>query len=261
MTDEIDERAKLAETMARDAARLAMSFFNDRARLDIRSKGKRDLVTAADQAVERLIRERVTAAFPQDRVLGEDEGGEIADRLWVVDPIDGTANFARGLPSFAVSIAFCREQHPLIGVIAEPAAAAIYTAKKGGGAFRNGVAIRASTATELDQSFVEFGYAERRTAEENLRLMRRMIDSGCDVRLIGSATLGLARVAEGLSEGYCELYLNSWDVMAGLVLIEEAGGRVCDFLANDGLRCGNPTIVSAPGIAEALAHVTGLAFS
>lgn len=238
-----------------------MSFLNDRSRMDIRAKGPRDLVTAADKGVERLIRDRVAAAFPEDHVLGEEEGGEINDRLWVIDPIDGTSNFARGLPSFAVSIAFCLDGQPVIGVIAEPAAAAIYTSRKGGGAFKNGIPIRASSVSDIGQSLVEFGYAPRHSRDENLALMRRMMDGGCDVRLIGSATLGLARVAEGLSDGYCELYLNSWDVMAGLVLVSEAGGQVCDFLANDGLRRGNRTIVSASGIADSLAQVSGLSFT
>ncbi len=106
---------------------------------------------------------------------------------------------------------------------------------------------------------VELGYAERHSAEANLAMKRRLLDAGCDVRTIGSAALGLARVAEGRLDAYCELHLNSWDVMAGLVLIAEAGGRVNDFLAHDGLTTGNAMLGATPGLYEELARVTGLA--
>ncbi len=258
MTDDIAARAELAQSMAKDAAALAMTFWRGAAALDVRTKGLRDYVTAADTAVEKLIRERIAAAFPSDGFLGEESGGGVAPRLWVVDPIDGTANFARGLPQFGVSIAFCVDGRPIIGVVAEPAMGAIYTARRGGGALRNGVQIHTSDANDLKWSLVEFGYTERRTAEENLALMRRMVDAGCDVRLVGSAALGLARVAEGRSDGYCELHLNSWDVLAGMLLIAEAGGKTNDFLAGGGLTQGNPMLAAAPGVAAQLAQIMGL---
>ena len=258
MTDGIAARAELAQSMAKDAAALAMTFWRGAAALDLRTKGLRDYVTAADTAVEKLIREQIAAVFPGDGFLGEESGGAAASRLWVVDPIDGTANFARGLPQFAVSIAFCVDRKPVVGVVAEPAMRAFYSARLGGGAFRNGTRIHASGTTDIQQSLVEFGYTERRSAEENLALMRRMVDAGCDVRLVGSAALGLARVAEGRSDGYCELHLNSWDVLAGMLLIAEAGGKTNDFLAGDGLTQGNPMLAAAPGMTASLARIMGL---
>ena len=264
MTPDIARRAEYAESMAREAAALALEFQRDPARLEVGSKGLRDYVTAADLAVERLIRERVNAAFPDDGFLGEEGGGEEsggapAARLWVVDPIDGTANYARGLPHYAVSIAFCLDGRPVLGAIAEPAAAAVYTARRGGGAFRNGTPIRAAPTRDMDRSLVEFGYTERRSADDNLALMRRLVDGGCDVRMVGSAALGLARVAEGRTDAYVELYLNSWDVLAGLLLVAEAGGRHNDFLANGGLRRGNQMLAAAPGVAGRLESMTGIA--
>jgi myo-inositol-1(or 4)-monophosphatase len=252
------QRAALAEAVAREAAALAMGYFGDRARLDIRSKGLRDHVTAADHAVEALIRGRIAHAFPGDGFLGEESGGTPAPLLWVVDPIDGTTNFARGLPQFAVSIAFCVGETPMIGVVAEPAAGAVYAALRGGGAFRNGTQVRAAATVDLAQSLVEFGYTEQRSATANLALMRRLVNAGCDVRLVGSAALGLARVAEGRVDGYCELHLKSWDVLAGMLLVAEAGGRTNDFLADDGLMRGNPMLAAAPSIARPLARIMGL---
>ncbi len=258
MTDDMIHRAELAEAVAREAAKLALSFWRNESTLGIRAKGLRDYVTAADTAVEKLIRERIATALPGDGFLGEESGGAAASRLWVVDPIDGTANFARGLPQFAVSIAFCADGKPVIGVVAEPAMGIFYTARHGGGAFRNGVRLHTSNTNDIERSLVEFGYAERYTAEENLALLRRLVDAGCDVRLVGSAALGLARVAEGRIDGYCELHLNSWDVMAGMLLIAEAGGKTNDFLAGDGLIQGNPMLAAAPGVAARLAQIMGL---
>jgi myo-inositol-1(or 4)-monophosphatase len=258
--DEIDRRFRVAQAVARDAAALALDFMRDPARLEIRAKGRRDYVTAADAAVEQLIRARIAKEFPGDGVLGEEGGGAVAPFLWVVDPIDGTSNFARGLPNFCVSIAFCVDGRPEIGVIQEPVLGTLYAARRGGGAFRDGVRLQPSETREPGQSMIEFGYCERMSSAQNMALMQRLVDAGCDVRVAGSAALGLARVAEGRIDGYCELHLWSWDVLAGLLLIEEAGGRTNAFLANNGLTGGNPVLASAPGLADALQSVTGMAW-
>ncbi|MCK6452136.1 MAG: inositol monophosphatase [Alphaproteobacteria bacterium] len=238
---------------------LALEFQRDPARLRVQAKGRRDYVTAADMEVERLIRERLAGEFPGDGFLGEEGGGAAAPRLWVVDPIDGTTNFSRGLAGFAVSIAFCQDGRPEIGVIAEPAAGAMFTASRGEGAFRNGVRIRTSGTRDLDRCLVDFGYTERRGAADNLALVRRLLDAGCDIRQGGSAALGLAHVAAGELDGYCELHINSWDVLAGLLLVEESGGRISDFLEGGGMLGGNTVLAAAPGIAERLASVCGIA--
>ncbi|MGQ0676891.1 MAG: inositol monophosphatase family protein [Rhodospirillales bacterium] len=259
MPDDIAARAELARSIAGEAAALAMTFWRRAGALEVKAKGLRDYVTAADIAIEKLICERVAAAFSGDGFLGEEGGGTAAPCLWVVDPIDGTGNFARGLPHFAISIAFCLDGQPVIGAVAEPATGDIYTARRGGGACKNGAPIRASAANDLAHSLVEFGYAEPCSAAENLALMRRMVEAGCDVRLIGSAALGLARVAEGRSDGYCELYLRSWDVLAGMLLVAEAGGRTNDFLAGNGLTKGNPMLAAAAGVAVELGKAMGVA--
>lgn len=258
--DQFDRRFAVAQETAREAAALALEFMRDPARLEIRAKGLRDYVTAADAAVERLIRDRIAAAFPEDGFLGEEGGGAVAPLLWVVDPIDGTSNFARGLPHFCVSIAFCADGQTEIGVIVEPVSGTLYTARRGGGAFRDGTKLRASATRETRQSMIEFGYCERLKSAVNMGLLQRLVDAGCDVRVAGSAALGLARVADGRIDGYCELHLWSWDVLAGLLLVEEAGGRTNAFLANNGLSNGNPVLASAPALADALQRASGMSW-
>ncbi|MCC6470155.1 MAG: inositol monophosphatase [Alphaproteobacteria bacterium] len=255
---DIARRMATATALARECAALALEHRRDPARMNVQAKGRRDFVTAADLAVERLIRERISREFPGDGFLGEEGGGASAPLLWVVDPIDGTNNFARGLPSFAVSIAFCVDGRPVVGAIAEPVTGAIYTARKGGGSFRDEAPIRVSDVGALDQAMIEYGYAERRPVADNLDLARRLLDAGCDVRQVGSAALGLARVAEGCLDAYCELHLNSWDVLAGMLLVEEAGGRFSDFLAGDGMTRGNSVLAATPGLVDDLKRVTGL---
>jgi myo-inositol-1(or 4)-monophosphatase len=244
--------------MARNAAALAREFLARRESMVVRAKAPRDYVTEADVAVEKLIREEIARAFPEDAVLGEEGGGTMASRLWVIDPIDGTNNFAHGLPQFAVSIAFCIDGQPVLGVIAEPANGTLYRAQRGAGAFRDGEKIRVSGTTALDQSMVEYGYADLRSTADNLGLIGRLVDAGCQIRQMGSAAMGLARVADGRTDGYCELYLNSWDVLAGMLLITEAGGRFNDFLSDDGIMQGNAVLGATSGIMAALARVTGI---
>ncbi|MCC7049930.1 MAG: inositol monophosphatase [Alphaproteobacteria bacterium] len=256
---DIGRRLDLAVELARQCGARALELRRDRAALDVQAKGQRDFVTVADVAVERMIRERLAHAFPGDGFLGEEGGGGAAPLLWVVDPIDGTTNYSHGLPGFAVSIAFCVDGKPAIGVIAEPAAGAMYTTRRGAGAFRDRERLKVSATRGLDRCLVDFGYTEKRGTAANLDMQRKLLDAGCDLRQNGSAALGLARVAAGEFDGYCELHINSWDVLAGLLMVEEAGGRSSDFLANDGMLRGNPMLAATPGVADELAAVLGIA--
>jgi myo-inositol-1(or 4)-monophosphatase len=116
-----------------------------------------------------------------------------------------------------------------------------------------------SDTTEFERCLVDLGYTERRGTEANLNLQRKLLDAGCDIRQNGSAALGLARVAAGAFDAYCELHINSWDVLAGLLMVEEAGGRANDFLVGNGMLQGNAMLAAAPGVADRLAAVLGIA--
>jgi myo-inositol-1(or 4)-monophosphatase len=208
--------------------------------------------------VERVIRERLITAFSRDSFFGEESGGDFGRDVWVVDPIDGTANFARGIPHFCISIAFVRDLQTEVGVIYQPATDELYVARRGGGATLNGRRIRVSGLTDPRQAMIEAGWSTRRPSAPYIALVDHLYRVGAQVRRAGSGTLGLAYVADGRTDAYCELHMNSWDVLAGLLLVEEAGGYVNDFLAEDGLRRGNAVLGCTPAFRDLVSEAMGL---
>ena len=149
---DLTKRLEVAERVAKEAGALALDYFRNRDRLAIEHKGKQDLVSIADRDVETLIRRELSAAFPGDQFIGEEEGGTEADRLWVIDPIDGTLNFLRGIPSWAVVIAWVEQGRTLLGVTYDPVHDELWTARRGQGAFRNGQRIAVTPTASPDQA-------------------------------------------------------------------------------------------------------------
>jgi myo-inositol-1(or 4)-monophosphatase len=256
MSSDLDSRLDLAKTIAREGGAMMLKAFNDRTGEPVHKfKGTHDYLTETDGAVEKLVRDRIAKAFPADSFLGEEsveEGAQFGRDIWVVDPIDGTSNFARGVPHFCISIAFVRDGEIEIGVVYEPVRDELYVARRGGGATRNGAPIRVSGLTDIKQCIVEAGWSHRRPNEDYVAFVDQLYRDGAQVRRAGSGTLGLAYVADGRSDAYCELHINSWDALAALLLVREAGGWTNDFLANDGLRQGNAVIGCTPGIRNVL---------
>jgi myo-inositol-1(or 4)-monophosphatase len=246
---DLDERLATASAVAREAGAFARTAFGHAPQSRVRAfKGLQDYVLESDAEVERVIRERLLAAFPNDAFFGEESGGDFGRRVWVVDPIDGTANFARGIPHFCISIAFVRDGRTEIGAIYQPVTDELYVARRAGGATLNDRPIKVSGLTDPRRAMIEAGWSTRRPSAPYVAMVDRLHRAGAQVRRSGSGTLGLAYVADGRLDGYCELHINSWDVLAGLLLIEEAGGWVNDFLADDGLRRGNAVIGCTPGL-------------
>ena len=257
-TGELDDRLGVAQAVALEAGRLAASMhLESDGGLQILTKGKFDLSTAADSAVERLIREKLAGHF-NDPVLGEELGGEIAETLWVVDPIDGTYNFIHGLPNWGVSIGLMHAGSPVLGVIYNPTSGELFSAIKGRGATLNGGAMRVSGAAHISRPLVEVGWSNRQTLESYLALQSRLTAAEIEVRQQGSAALGLASVACGRLDAYIEAHINSWDVLAGLVLVGEAGGWSNDFLANGGLSKGNPVLACTPPMRAQLSAIADI---
>jgi myo-inositol-1(or 4)-monophosphatase len=259
----LTRRFLAAKAIAVEAGHLALRLLADPASLDVQLKGPQDFVTAADRAVERLIAERLAAAFPEDAFLGEEFGSSAkrpkAAALWVVDPIDGTSNFARARAEWVISIGLVRDGKPEIGVIYHPPADELFAARRGRGAHRNGVAIRASRLTLLSEATVGFDYSSGTPPVQHVAQVQAMLERGGEYRRNGSAALSLAHVADGRLDGFVELQLNAWDVVAGMVLVSEAGGWTNDFLSGAGLTKGNPMIAAAAGIRDELLALTGLA--
>lgn len=172
--------------------------------------------------------------------------------MWVVDPIDGTGNFARGIAGFAISIAFSLNGDTRIGVVFDPVAEELFVARRGHGAFCNGERMRVSTTATMGRAAVEAGYSRRTSSRDYLALMARLLDAGCECVQFGSAARGLAQVAAGRIDGYVEAHLFAWDVLAGLLLVEEAGGYADPFpLEGDGQK-GLPVRACTRGLARQL---------
>jgi myo-inositol-1(or 4)-monophosphatase len=259
MTDPaIESRYLAALGLAQEAAELAMTYFADSAKLAVSMKGAQDWLTAADGAVEAHIRKRVAAAFPGDAVMGEEMGGGDAENLWIVDPIDGTANFARAHPHWCVSIGFLRKGIPEIGVIIAPVMGETWAARRGGGAVRNGKPIRVSEIDSFSRAAIEVGWSTRRPGLEYQGIVKAVMDEGAAAKRCGSGALGLAFVADGRSEGYVETHINSWDVAAGVVIVAEAGGVLNPFFTGDALTEGNPILAAPPALAGRLSALSGI---
>jgi myo-inositol-1(or 4)-monophosphatase len=259
ITGELDAREEALVAVTREAGALARELFSKPQAVKL--KGKQDFITEADSEVERLIVERLQARFPRDAFLGEESGasGDAtgSDGLWVIDPIDGTANFAHRIPHFCVSIAFMAGADLALGAIAAPMYGELYRARLGQGAFLNDRAMRVAE-TNIKQAIVELGWSSRRPTRAYTALVERVLGTGATFMRAGSGALGLAYVADGRTHGYCELHINSWDTLAGLLMVREAGGWTNDFLGNNGLARGNAVLACAPGLKDALVAATGV---
>ena len=228
----MDQRMRTAERAAREAGALLREMLGTH--ISIRSKGVRsNLVTEADTQSEALIRKLIAQEFPDDALLGE-EGGATAGHgtgRWIVDPLDGTTNFAHGYRCFCVSIAFESEGALLLGAVYDPMADEMYSAEKGAGATCNGERLAVSPNGDLRDGLVVTGFPPlgAEGAIPNMRTMERFMRRAQAVRRDGSAALDLCYVAAGRFEGFWEAGLHAWDVAAGALIVAEAGGRVTDY--------------------------------
>lgn len=249
---ELVARRHAAEAVAHDAGLLATRYLANPAALEMRRKGPQDVLTAADGAVERLIVATLRGAFPHDAFLGEEggrvNGGDAQSACWVIDPIDGTANFARGLPHWCVSISLVSAGRTELGVIYDAGADLLYAATRGTGSWRNGERLAVSSTTDITRANVDVGYSSRTPVEPFGSLVTGLLRRGISVTQYGSAALGLARVADGRLDGYAERHLYAWDALAGLLLVEEAGGCANAFLTGEAMTAGNETIAATPAL-------------
>ena len=254
------ELMTVVEEVVRAAGRMVHKAFTAKDKPAYSLKGRQDYLTATDGAVEQFVREQIAQRFPGDAVLGEEAGGAAdGPRLWIVDPIDGTANFARQIPHFCISLGLMVDRRLEAGAIYEPMHDELFIAERGKGAWHNGQRMHVSTVSELSAASVEIGWSTRTPVASYLDLVGRAAQAGCAVRRAGSGSLGLAYVAAGRTEGYAEAHINSWDVAAGLLLVQEAGGRVNDFWAADGVKNGNAVLVTNHFLSSELSVLTSIA--
>ena len=253
--DALEERLVAAKAIALQVGAKALEYFNNRSQLLVQHKGLQDLVTQVDQAVEKEITESLLQQFPTDTVFGEETGGTPSQAVWVIDPIDGTTNFVRGNPYFCISIAFVLNQEIAIGVVYDPVADELYSALKGHGAHCNETPLQASTCGHLTEALLGLGFSRKTDPSDYARMIDKFIHAGCEYRRYGAAALMLAHTAAGRFDGFFELYLNSWDALAGLILCQEAGAYVEPFLSNNALTEGNRALVCSKNLQEAFLHL------
>jgi myo-inositol-1(or 4)-monophosphatase len=226
--------------IAREAGALLMHHFHQH--LKIEYKGDADLVTAADRAAEVLIRERIRQQWPMHDVLGEEQGlsDQGSEYRWYVDPLDGTTNFAHGFPVFCVSIALEhlapghqtleRKGKRIAAVIYDPTRDELFSAEQGRGAHLNGETIHVSKTAVLKESLLATGFpSHKRHKNPNIYFYHQITLHTHGVRRAGSAALDLCNVAAGRFDGFWEFNLNPWDTAAGVLIVEEAGGKVTRF--------------------------------
>ena len=227
---------------------------------EIKFKGEVDLVTKADENAEQAIKQVLQKTFPNYGMLAE-EGGELKGEgnvRWIVDPLDGTTNFAHGLPLFCISIALERDSEVVLGVVYDPMANETYTAERGGGATLNGEPIVVSDTDDPIRALLATGFPyDRDEVPAALELFGRFAVHTQGMRRLGSAALDLCYVAAGRLDGYYERGVKTWDIAAGTLILREAGGKVTNYSGHElDLEVGE--VVASNALLHAdLLHVTG----
>ncbi len=240
------------------AARRAGNVINRGARdldlLTITSKGPKDFVSEVDREAERTIVETLLASYPDHAILAEEgtaKGANAdAENVWIIDPLDGTTNFLHGFPQYCVSIALAQRGQITQGVIYDPVRNDLFTATRGRGAFLNDRRIRVSRRQHLRDCLIGTGFPFRDGSylDTYLRMMKTMIEQTAGLRRPGAAALDLAYVAAGFYDGFWEVGLNAWDVAAGSLLIQEAGGLIGDLAGDGDFLHGGQVIAATPKI-------------
>lgn len=200
----------------------------------VKEKGVADYVTQVDVAVQDFLKKELYMLAPDIQFLGEETGLQQmdADSYWILDPVDGTTNLIHDYRHSVVSLALCRKKEIVLGIVYDPYHDELFSAVKGEGSFLNGNPIHVSPARKLSETIIGIGTGKREQAKENFAKFLKVYENSQDIRRIGSAALELSYTACGRQGGYFEGFLNPWDYAAGMLLIQEAGGKVTDRNGN-----------------------------
>ena len=263
MSGDASQREKFAIDLAKRAGEMGLRYFRKLDELTIESKGHQDLVSEADRDVETFIRTALHDAYPDDGVIGEEHAPTkgVSGFDWVIDPIDGTANFVRGIPAWTVVIAGVRAGETEVAVIHEPSTGETFHGHLGGGAFLNGRPIRTSPLASLGEGSVGTGFSNRREVRNIVPFIDMLVSEGGVFYRNASGALMLAYVASGRLLAYVEEHMNAWDCLAGLLLIEEAGGRIVKPDPKTVLAEGTVVIAGCKGVFDRVEAMCTEAFS
>jgi len=242
-----------AEEVARVGARELARFWRRLDDSQVSEKARNDLVSAADQASEAAIMKEIGRRYPEHRILSEeagDTGGAPGAPTWIVDPLDGTTNFVHGIPQWAISVAIAVDDRVQIGVILDPLRDDVFRAARGHGTWWNGEKVTVSKRTGLAGALLATGFPFRAHSllDAYLAIFRDVFLRAKAIRRPGAAALDLAWTAAGLFDGFFEFRLSAWDVAAGSLLVEEAGGVVTDMDGGDGYLSSGNLVCGTPGV-------------
>lgn len=260
---EIDKRLNLAKSLATEAGQLALGFFQSLADLVIESKGVQDMVSNADLEVESFVRQKLAEAFPEDGIVGE-EHANVESRsgyTWVIDPIDGTANFVSGIPAWCIILACVHDDQTKIAAIYEPCHKELFWAAADVGAYLNDQPISVSQSPGLNIGNTGVGMNGRTSTELVTRFVSRLVDRGGLFYRNASGGLMLAYVAAGRLIAYVEPHMNAWDCLAGQLLIAEAGGCIEKQSAEQMLVDGGRVVAAGPIIFDELVSMADDSFA
>ncbi len=258
MTD-LAVRLDAAVRLATEAGQLALRMRPAPGAATAKLKGVQDWLTDADGAVEAFLAGELARLFPEDGFQGEETGmGRPGAATWVVDPIDGTSNFARGGTRWCVSLGLIENGEAVVGVLVAPALGEVFAARRGHGATLNGTPIHAAATADARRGMIEVGWSPRRPDSVYQAVVAHFMAAGAMVRSGGSGAMGLADVAAGRIDGYVEAHINLWDVAAALCILAESGATVSPFLAGPGPTGGDAILAAAPGLWPLLAETRAL---
>ena len=252
------ERSNIAQKIVTEAGTLALRHFHNISSLQVDQKGHQDFVSQADKAIEVFVREKLSFRFPDDGIVGEEGKSKPSKSgfTWVIDPIDGTANFINGIPTWAVVLAGVYENKVVIGIILDVCRSEMFSAIVDQGAFMNGKRLLSLGVGVMEEGSIGVGFSKYASKKWTISVLSQILDEGGVFQRNASGALSLAYVASGRLLGYIEQFMNAWDCLAGQLLVAEAGGNIQLHSANAMIYHGGEVIVGAPDIFEKLLEIS-----
>lgn len=255
----MDHRAQQSIEIAQSGGALALDYFKRVGGLDVVNKGLQDFVTEADQNVETHVRKLIGDAFPDDGIVGEEHAPKpsTSGYTWVIDPIDGTANFINAIPAWCVVISIVKDDRTQIGVTFDPVHDELYHAVRGQGSTLNGVPLHCPANTAINHGSVALGYCSRSSKKNTTALLAEILAQDGVFHRNASGALSLAYVAAGRLIGFIEEHMNAWDCLAGQLIIAEAGGQIELQSADAMIAEGGRVVAGGKGVFDTLVKISG----
>lgn len=252
---ELQRRCRVAQEIVREAGVVARSAFLNRENLKVKSKGTQDWATNVDLEVEELIRSRLAKSFPGEAILGEEQGNadsELRQDSWVIDPIDGTTCFLLGLPQWCVVLTYVVGGQPMVATIYHAMGEEMFAATHGGGTYVNGRQVQVSDSTSVTEGLIAVGAAQVADPEKSAQFIAELVQSGGMYVRVGACALALCYVASGRLMAAYEPWVSPWDDLAGMLLVQEAGGLTNPYTVPLVADKRRPVLAACPGIWSAV---------